>query len=68
MTACGRAIPMVRVDLPATLAAIRPDVLIDARMRKREIPERQAGLAPLTIGLGPNFLAGLSTDLVVETA
>ena len=68
MTECGRAIPMVSADLQATLAAIQPDVLIDARMRKREIPERQAGLAPLTIGLGPNFIAGLTTDVVVETA
>ena len=47
---------------------LRPQVLIDARMNKRSLPERQAGLAPLTIGLGPNFVAGETADLVVETA
>jgi len=50
------------------LAAVSPAVLVDARMRKRAIPEPQRGLAPLTIGLGPNFVAGETTDLVVETS
>ena len=37
-------------------------------MRKRATPEPQRGLAELTIGLGPNFVAGETTDLVIETA
>jgi xanthine dehydrogenase accessory factor len=41
--------------------------VIDARMRKRAVPERQRGLAPLTIGLGPNFVAGETVDLAIET-
>lgn len=41
--------------------------MIDARMRKRAVPERQRGLAPLTIGLGPNFVAGETVDLAIET-
>ncbi len=49
------------------LEAVAPDVLVDARMRKRAQPERQRGLAPLTIGLGPNFVAGATTDLAIET-
>ena len=49
------------------LAALKPDVLVDARMRKRAQPERQRGLAALTIGLGPNFVAGETTDLAIET-
>lgn len=49
------------------LAAMRPDVLVDARMRKRARPGRQRGLAALTIGLGPNFVAGETTDLAIET-
>jgi len=49
------------------LAAVQPDVLVDARMRKRAQPEPQRGLAPLTIGLGPNFVAGETTDLAIET-
>jgi len=42
-------------------------VLVDARLRKRVIPERQRGLVPLTIGLGPNFVAGETVDLAIET-
>lgn len=37
-------------------------------MRKRSPPEVQRGLAPLTIGLGPNFVGGKTTDLVIETS
>ncbi|MDQ3850895.1 MAG: xanthine dehydrogenase, partial [Actinomycetota bacterium] len=44
-----------------------PDVLVDARMRKRTQPERQRHLAPLTVGLGPGFVAGQTTHLAIET-
>ncbi|MBW3607162.1 MAG: xanthine dehydrogenase [Actinobacteria bacterium] len=54
-------------QLGEVLAAVRPDVLVDARMRKRAQPETQRGLARLTIGLGPNFVAGETTDVAVET-
>jgi xanthine dehydrogenase accessory factor len=54
-------------ELRDVLAALAPDVLVDARMRKRAQPETQRGLAPLTIGLGPNFVAGETTDLAIET-
>src|SRR5260221_10285487 len=47
---------------------MRPDVLVDARMMRRAVPERQIDLAPLTIGLGPNFIATVTTHLAVETA
>lgn len=67
MLRCGRAIPVVAAPLEALLAAVEPDVLIDARMRKRAQPEPQRGLAPLTVGLGPNFVAGGTVDLAVET-
>lgn len=60
-------IPLVVEPIEAVLAAYRPDVLIDARMRKREVQERQRGLAPLTVGLGPGFVAGEQVDLIVET-
>ncbi len=62
------AIPVVVADLPAVLAAVRPAVLVDARMRKRAHPEPQRGLVPLTVGLGPNFVVGETVDLAVETA
>jgi len=60
-------IPVVVTDFAQLLRVVAPDVLIDARMRKRAHPERQRGIAPLTIGLGPNFMAGETTDLAVET-
>lgn len=59
---------VVSLDLAGLLAALDPEVMVDARMRKRERPERQRGLAPLTIGLGPNFIARDTVDVVVETA
>ena len=54
-------------ELGDVLDAMAPDVLVDARMRKRAQPEPQRGLARLTIGLGPNFVAGETTDLAIET-
>jgi xanthine dehydrogenase accessory factor len=61
------AVPVTTADFTSVLAALRPDVLVDARMRKRAHPDCQLELAPLTIGLGPNFVAGETTHLAVET-
>lgn len=61
-------IPVLTIDLAAALAALAPAVLVDARMRKRAVPEDQRGLAPLVIGLGPNFVAGGNVDLAIETS
>jgi xanthine dehydrogenase accessory factor len=60
----GRAIPLV-VGQAETLS---PAVVIDGRMRKRQQPEIQLHEAPLTIGLGPGFIAGVTTHLAVETS
>lgn len=68
MLACGRAIPVATAALEEGLQLMHPDVLIDARMQKRSLPENQIGLAPLSIGLGPNFSAGINVDIAVETA
>jgi xanthine dehydrogenase accessory factor len=61
-------IPVVVEALEALRQAVSPDVLVDARMRKRAEPEPQRGQARLTIGLGPGFVAGETVDVVVETA
>jgi xanthine dehydrogenase accessory factor len=61
-------VPIVVVPFDETLAAVSPGVLVDARMRKRAVPEAQMSLAALTIGLGPNFVAGETTHLVIETS
>ena len=68
MLACGRAIPVDVDDADRLAAAIAPDVVVDARMRKRARAESQRHLAPLTIGLGPGFVAGDTVDVAIETA
>jgi len=65
--AYGQAVPVTKLDLAGVLEAVEVDVLVDARMRKRAQPEPQLELAPLTIGLGPGFVAGETTHLAVET-
>jgi xanthine dehydrogenase accessory factor len=49
-----------------TLRRIRPDVLVDAILAKRNLGTRLAD-APLVVGLGPGFTAGVDVHLVVET-
>jgi xanthine dehydrogenase accessory factor len=59
---------VVSLELADLLRLLGPDAMVDARMRKREYPEHQRGLAPLTIGLGPNFIAADNVDVVIETS
>jgi chromate transport protein ChrA len=68
MLRCRRALPVVDSPLEEVIARARPQVMVDARMRKHERPELQRGLTPLTIGLGPNFEAGANVDVAIETA
>jgi xanthine dehydrogenase accessory factor len=66
--AAGDRIPVVVDAIQGVVRATVPDVLVDARMRKRTVPEPQQGQARLTIGLGPGFVAGQTVDVIVETA
>jgi xanthine dehydrogenase accessory factor len=61
-------VPLSLAAFDCLLAAYQPAVLVDARMRKRTDPDSQRGLAPLTVGLGPNFVAGENVDVAVETS
>jgi xanthine dehydrogenase accessory factor len=54
--AAREVVPLTVVPFSQTLEAADWSAVIDARMRKRAVPERQRGIAPLTIGLGPNFI------------
>jgi xanthine dehydrogenase accessory factor len=63
----GDAIPVAVTSFSDAIEAESWAALIDARMRKRAVPEGQRGLAPLTIGLGPNFVAGENVDIAIET-
>jgi len=49
----------------AFFAEYAPAVLVDARLLKTSVEQPYA--APLTIGLGPGFHAGLNCDAVIET-
>lgn len=49
-----------------TLAAMQPDVVIDAVLAKQNLGTRLAQ-APLVIGLGPGFEAGHDVHTVIET-
>jgi xanthine dehydrogenase accessory factor len=61
-------VPITTAPFEALLDMVGWQVLVDARMRKREVPEPQIGLAPLTIGLGPNFVAGETVTAAIETS
>lgn len=61
-------VSVTSLDLTDLLAMLCPQVLVDARMRKRQVPEDQRALSALTVGLGPNFVAGGNVHLAVETA
>lgn len=45
----------------------RIDVLVDARMQKRQIKPDLRRIAQLTVGLGPGFAAGANCDIAIET-
>jgi xanthine dehydrogenase accessory factor len=66
--AAREVVPVTVVPFSQTLEAADWSAVIDARMRKRAVPERQRGMAPLTIGLGPNFIAGETVDVAIETS
>jgi xanthine dehydrogenase accessory factor len=62
-----RVIPVLGSDEAGILAAISPQVLVDARLRKKERSSSRITEAPLVIGLGPGFTAGIEAHLVIET-
>jgi xanthine dehydrogenase accessory factor len=49
-----------------TLRKIRPDVLVDAILAKRNLGTRLKHAA-LVVGLGPGFVAGVDAHVVIET-
>jgi xanthine dehydrogenase accessory factor len=63
-----QVVPVWTAGWAAALAALCPQVLVDARMVKREQnTETKREQAPLVIGLGPGFIAGQDVHLVIET-
>ena len=59
----------VLVDPEVTIrSTYPPEVLVDAIISKRNAGGTSLGWAPLVVGLGPGFRAGVNCHLVVETA
>jgi xanthine dehydrogenase accessory factor len=61
------AIPVVAGADGPTLTALSPQVIVDARLHKKERSTSRATDAPLVIGLGPGFTAGVEAHVVIET-
>jgi xanthine dehydrogenase accessory factor len=59
-------IPVLVDPMLASLPALAPAALVDARMLKRDV-DTTMDVAPLVIGLGPGFEAGANCHAVVET-
>lgn len=59
-------IPLIVDESLACLDAVRPAAVVDAILAKRNLGTHRA-MAPITIGLGPGFVAGADVDAVIET-
>ncbi|MGH7362689.1 MAG: selenium-dependent molybdenum cofactor biosynthesis protein YqeB [Candidatus Methylomirabilales bacterium] len=62
------SIPLLVDPTAKVIRTLRPTVLVDGRMRKRERSDSSVAEASLVIGLGPGFRAGREAHVVIETA
>ncbi len=60
-------VPVIVDPVGEMTPALHPDVVVDARMAKRNLDTRICD-APVVVGLGPGFSAGQDVHAVVETA
>lgn len=60
------AVPVLVDPEGACIARSKPEVVVDAILAKRNLGTHR-DMAPLTIALGPGFVAGQDVDVVVET-
>jgi xanthine dehydrogenase accessory factor len=59
-------IPILVDPLAESVARLRPDIVVDAVVAKRNLGTRITD-APLVIALGPGFTAGVDCHVIVET-
>jgi xanthine dehydrogenase accessory factor len=59
-------VPVVVDPEGELLRSLNPDVVVDARMAKRNLDTKRED-ARLTVALGPGFEAGRDVDIVIET-
>jgi xanthine dehydrogenase accessory factor len=60
-------IPIVASEDAGVLDRLQPQVILDARLRKKERSSSRVADAPLVVGLGPGFTAGIEAHVVIET-
>ena len=63
--AAGR-IPLLVDEAGESIARLSPAAVVDAILAKRNLSTRR-DMAPLTVALGPGFVAGRDVDFVIET-
>ena len=61
-----REVPVVVDPLGESISRWRPDALVDATLAKRNLGTT-IGDAPIVVGVGPGFVAGVDVHAVVET-
>lgn len=59
-------VPLIVDPDGTSIAALKPDVVVDAILAKKNLGTNRS-MAPLTVGLGPGFTAGVDVDIVIET-
>ena len=59
-------VPVVVDPKGESIASMQPKVVVDAILAKRNLGTNK-NMAPLTIALGPGFIAGVDVDVVIET-
>lgn len=59
-------VPLIVDPDGASITALKPDVVVDAILAKKNFGTNRS-MAPLTVGLGPGFTAGVDVDIVIET-
>ncbi len=59
-------IPLLMDEEAGTVEALRPSAVVDAILAKRNLGTRR-DMAPVTVGLGPGFTAGVDVDYAIET-
>jgi xanthine dehydrogenase accessory factor len=62
-----QAVPVLADPEGEAMRVLAPPVVVDARLRKKERGGSRVSDAPLVIGLGPGFLAGVEAHRVIET-
>lgn len=63
----GEAVPVVTIPEEQILASMAFDVLVEATMRRYQMPPDARSLAPMVIGLGPGYVPGSNCHVAIET-